>query len=79
MPVHDAAVYDASTAGREGLVLNVRDFSVRDPNSPYGRYMTTFRKQLTEPIVADDGTELNMHEVLEARRLAAAAKHAKRR
>jgi len=31
--------------------------------------MTTVRKQLTEPVLSDDGRELNMHEVHEARRV----------
>ncbi|KAH8048969.1 protein xylosyltransferase [Aureococcus anophagefferens] len=40
---------------------------VRDKDSPFGRYMTTFRRSLTEPVVADDGAELNAHEVAAAR------------
>ena len=48
------------------LVLNT-GAEVRDADSPYGRYMTTYRKALTEPVVADDGTHLNMHEVEAAR------------
>lgn len=48
------------------LVLNTGR-EVRPSGSKHGRYMTTFRKALREPVVAADGTALNMHEVEAAR------------
>mmetsp|Transcript_21689 Transcript_21689/g.68002 ORF Transcript_21689/g.68002 Transcript_21689/m.68002 type:complete len:98 (+) Transcript_21689:178-471(+) len=49
------------------LVLNLGE-EVRGADSPYGRYMTTFRKSLRDPVVSDAGVALNMHEVEAARR-----------
>ena len=48
------------------LVLN-GGREVRPTSSKHGRYMTTFRKALREPVMAADGTCLNMHEVEAAR------------
>ena len=57
---------DHDVDGSGALVLN-GGREVRDKDSPFGRYMTTFRRSLTEPVVADDGAELNAHEVAAAR------------
>ena len=53
-----------------GLIVN-RGLEVRPPESPYGRFMTTLRKSLLDPVIADDGTPLNMDEVHLARAKAA--------
>ncbi|TMW66065.1 hypothetical protein Poli38472_003830 [Pythium oligandrum] len=43
---------------------------IRKRNDAYGRYSTWYRKGLTDPVIANDGTELNMDEVLQARQKA---------
>ncbi|OWZ21986.1 hypothetical protein PHMEG_0003383 [Phytophthora megakarya] len=40
---------------------------IRKKNDSFGRGSTYFRRALTEPVIANDGTELNMDEVLAAR------------
>lgn len=40
---------------------------VRKRNDLYGRFSTWYRKALTNPVIASDGTELNLDEVLQAR------------
>ncbi|GMF46954.1 unnamed protein product [Phytophthora fragariaefolia] len=40
---------------------------IRKKNDSFGRGSTYFRRGLTEPVIASDGTELNMDEVLAAR------------
>jgi hypothetical protein len=40
---------------------------VRKRNDLYGRFSTWYRKALLDPVIASDGTELNMDEVLQAR------------
>lgn len=46
------------------------NMEVRRKNDIFGRGSTWFRKNLTDPVIASDGTELNMDEVLEARKRA---------
>ena len=57
---------DHDVDGSGALVLN-GGREVRPTSSKHGRYMTTFRKALREPVMAADGTCLNMHEVEAAR------------
>ncbi|KAJ1455749.1 P-loop containing nucleoside triphosphate hydrolase protein [Pelagophyceae sp. CCMP2097] len=68
VPRGDACHDVEEEESRRALVLNA-GLEVRDASSPFGRHMTTVRKQLTEPVLSDDGRELNMHEVHEARRV----------
>lgn len=62
----------SETTGRRRLVVNVGD-EIRGKDSPFGRYMTTLRKSLVDPVISDAGVELNMHEVELARAAAAVA------
>lgn len=59
-----------------GVMVNSGE-EIRKSDSPYGRYMTTLRKSLLQPIISDDGFELNIHEVEIARDKAAAANAAR--
>ena len=64
--VRDGAVVNERREGdAHGKALQRRE--VRPTSSKHGRYMTTFRKALREPVMAADGTCLNMHEVEAAR------------
>mmetsp|Transcript_20294 Transcript_20294/g.81068 ORF Transcript_20294/g.81068 Transcript_20294/m.81068 type:complete len:340 (+) Transcript_20294:251-1270(+) len=60
---------EVTTTPSRALVVNAAEiaFRARDDASPYGRFMTTLRKSLTEPIFSDAGEPLNMHEVRLAR------------
>uniref|UniRef100_M4BFE8 Sulfotransferase domain-containing protein n=1 Tax=Hyaloperonospora arabidopsidis (strain Emoy2) TaxID=559515 RepID=M4BFE8_HYAAE len=56
--------------GKEGATLLIsidQDMEIRKKNDSFGRGSTYFRRGLTEPVIASDGTELNMEEVLAAR------------
>ncbi|CAH0513230.1 unnamed protein product [Peronospora belbahrii] len=57
--------------GKEGATLLIstdQEMEIRKKNDSYGRSSTYFRRALTEPVIADDGTELNMDEVQAARK-----------
>lgn len=64
---------DGRHTAEDGRLLLNAGAEVRDKDSPYGRYMTTLRRSLTDPVVSDAGVELNMHEVEAARGAATAA------
>ncbi|OQS00964.1 hypothetical protein ACHHYP_20085 [Achlya hypogyna] len=49
------------------LVLSADGLELRARNDSFGRLSTWFRKTLLDPVIASDGTELNMDEVLAAR------------
>ncbi|KAH9075194.1 hypothetical protein Ae201684P_003878 [Aphanomyces euteiches] len=53
--------------GATTWVLSGDKLDLRDRNDTFGRLSTWFRKSLVDPIIASDGTELNMDEVLAAR------------
>ncbi|CAI5733246.1 unnamed protein product [Hyaloperonospora brassicae] len=54
-------------AGATLLVSIDQDMEIRKKNDSFGRGSTHFRRALVEPVIASDGSELNMHEVLAAR------------
>ncbi|ETI35790.1 hypothetical protein F441_17809 [Phytophthora nicotianae CJ01A1] len=57
-------------SGKEGAELLISTdptMEIRKKNDSFGRGSTYFRRALTEPVIANDGTELNMDEVLAAR------------
>lgn len=66
---------EAGDVNGAAVMINSGD-EVREDESPFGRYMTTLRKSLLDPIISDSGIELNMHEVEAARDRAAAARAA---
>ncbi|CAK4699612.1 unnamed protein product [Aphanomyces euteiches] len=53
--------------GATTWMLSGDKLDLRDRNDTFGRLSTWFRKSLVDPIIASDGTELNMDEVLAAR------------
>ncbi|KAF1780864.1 P-loop containing nucleoside triphosphate hydrolase [Phytophthora cactorum] len=53
--------------GAELLISTDPTMEIRKKNDSFGRGSTYFRRSLTEPVIANDGTELNMDEVLAAR------------
>ncbi|CEG35502.1 fbox domain containing protein [Plasmopara halstedii] len=56
--------------GKEGAELLIsidQAMEIRKSNDTFGRGSTYFRRALTDPIIANDGTELNMDEVIAAR------------
>ncbi|RHY11239.1 hypothetical protein DYB25_000771 [Aphanomyces astaci] len=63
----------AKPGGKSVWTLSGDKLELRDRNDTFGRLSTWFRKALTEPIVASDGTNLNMHEVEAARERALAS------
>ncbi|TDH73416.1 hypothetical protein CCR75_009237 [Bremia lactucae] len=57
--------------GKEGAKLLIsidHAMEIRKKNDTFGRRSTYFRRALTKPVIANDGTALNMEEVLAARR-----------
>ncbi|KAF0684064.1 Aste57867_23985 [Aphanomyces stellatus] len=54
-------------AGATSWVLSGDAFDLRSRTDPFGRLSTWFRKELVDPVIASDGTELNMDEVVAAR------------
>ncbi|ETV96377.1 hypothetical protein H310_10530 [Aphanomyces invadans] len=63
----------AKAGGKSVWVLSGDKLELRHRSDTFGRLSTWFRKDLTDPILASDGTELNMHEVEAARERARAA------
>ncbi|RQM22017.1 hypothetical protein B5M09_009192, partial [Aphanomyces astaci] len=63
----------AKPGGKSVWTLSGDKLELRDRNDTFGRLSTWFRKALTEPILASDGTNLNMHEVEAARERALAS------
>lgn len=53
--------------GAELLISTDQAMEIRKKNDSFGRGSTYFRRALTEAVIANDGTELNMDEVLAAR------------
>lgn len=53
----------------ELLISIDQTMEIRKPNDTFGRGSTYFRRALTDPVIANDGTELNMDEVFAARKL----------
>jgi len=53
--------------GVESLELSADNYELRKSNDTFGRLSTWYRKSLLDPVIASDGTELNMDEVLAAR------------
>jgi hypothetical protein len=49
------------------LTLSADGLDIRNKRDTFGRLSTYFRKMLLEPVIASDGSELNMHEVEAAR------------
>lgn len=48
-------------------ISNDIGLEIRKKNDSFGRFSTWFRKALVDPVIASDGSELNMDEVLLAR------------
>ncbi|KAF4317267.1 hypothetical protein BBO99_00008171 [Phytophthora kernoviae] len=60
-------VKPGKTADAELVISTDQAMEIRKKNDSFGRHSTYFRKMLTDPVIANDGTELNMDEVLAAR------------
>ncbi|KAG6586517.1 fbox domain containing protein [Phytophthora cinnamomi] len=60
-------VKPGKTADAQLLISIDPAMEIRKKNDSFGRGSTYFRRALTEPVIANDGTELNMDEVLAAR------------
>ncbi|DAZ96030.1 TPA: hypothetical protein N0F65_000025 [Lagenidium giganteum] len=61
-------VKPASKPGKEMEIEPKSKVEIRKRNDPHGRLATKYRKMLTHPVIASDGTPLNMDEVESARR-----------
>lgn len=53
--------------GAELEISNDVGLEIRKKNDTFGRFSTWFRKALVDPVLANDGSELNMDEVFAAR------------
>lgn len=74
-PADDDTYRTDERDGAVTLVVNVGP-EIREGLSPFGRYMTTLRKSLVDPVLSDAGLPLNVREVDVARDRAAAARAA---
>ncbi|DAZ94378.1 TPA: hypothetical protein N0F65_001112 [Lagenidium giganteum] len=69
LPIPRRQVKPASQPGNELEISIDLTKEIRKRNDAYGRLSTYYRKALTDPVIASDGTELNMDEVEFARQL----------
>ncbi|KAJ0397562.1 hypothetical protein P43SY_003437 [Pythium insidiosum] len=67
IPLPRRQVKPGKTVGAELEIPIDPSQEIRKRNDVYGRFSTWYRKALTDPVLASDGTELNMDEVIQAR------------
>ncbi|RLN92746.1 hypothetical protein BBJ28_00004294 [Nothophytophthora sp. Chile5] len=67
IPLPRRQVKPGKSADAELVISTDFEMEIRKKSDAFGRYSTFYRKTLTDPVIASDGTELNMDEVLAAR------------
>nr|CCA26282.1 conserved hypothetical protein [Albugo laibachii Nc14] len=65
----------ARIANSELLISIDSKMEIRKKGDTYGRHASKYRKALLDPVICNDGTELNVEEVTEARKKAQKAAH----
>ncbi|RLN31597.1 hypothetical protein BBJ28_00024454 [Nothophytophthora sp. Chile5] len=74
IPLPRRQVKPGKSADAELVISTDFEMEIRKKSDAFGRYSTFYRKTLTDPVIASDGTELNMEEVLAAREKASIEK-----